>query len=1294
MMRKFRVGTTLAAIALGGIALVGTTAAPAWAQSCCMPGNDGNQTIAGVVNQYFVPTADVSAGASSVTLTSTAGLAVGDRVLLIQMQGAQINATNTNAYGDGVASTPANGNLANASFVAGRHEFACVTAIAGNTLTLGAPLTNGYRTVGAAFSYQVLRVPQYADATLGGTVTASGWNGATGGVVAFEVAGTLDFAGQTIDADGLGFRGGPNVNVDVFPTPALQYRTATANYGGQKGEGTAGTPASLGGGYPNGSRGVGAPGNAGGGASSHNGGGGGGGNGGVGGMGGDTCRACGANIEGGAGGAAFTPAASDRVVMGGGGGAGGENNDNSGAGGGPGGGIILVQAFSATGTGTVTADGTDAPDNVFASAPDGAPGGGGGGSVVLDALNGSLGGVAITADGGDGGDVDHVGRVNDEHGPGGGGGGGVIITSMAPGSTSVTGGANGLNVGGISTDRPWDATPGAAGVVQAVAPGSTACATLPVTLAAFGSTVRSGVETLHWTTATETSNVGFYVYQETPDGWSRIGDLIPSQGVDSFEPKSYTLPLGASPLAAPRGTGRYLLAEVDRGGREAFFGPFESGRSYGAPPTPEAIPWTAVRTAHETLRSVPPSKHARFRGWPVAELRVETTGIHRVSHEDLLAHGIDFGGAPAAQLAVITPTGRPVPARVVTADGDPRFGAGSFVELVGRAIEDSLYTRANVYRMRIDGAKARRPVEDRRPPTGAPAVHVRTTATVDRDLEYSFAAPTGDPWYEARLLAFDGNRATRAFSIDADAVVPGHDATIELVLWGGSDWPGTAPDHHVEVSFNGAPIADDRFDGVVPHTIRATIPEGLLVDGTNHIEISLPADTGHAFDLVHVDRYTIDYTRRLRATEDRLAFRGTAASFTVEGLRSPEVVAYRDDGRVRLTAIAVTPEGDTYTASLRGRALRPTDVRIATVDALMRPEIRPASPWPRDLLRGAADYLIIAHPAFLDGLEPLIRARAAEGRAIKVANVLDVYRRFSGGVVDPVAIERYVRNAARRLGVRDVLLVGGDTYDYFDRLGLGSMSFVPTPYAATDALIRFAPVDPRYGDLDGDGVPELAVGRLPARTPEELDTMIDKILAFAGQAPTALFVADDGEGGTFRETSLDLEARLGDTWSTDRILLDDLAVAPARAALASALDGGPRLVHFFGHSGPTVWTFDGLFRAADADRLENAGAPSLIVQWGCWNSYHVSPRFDTLAHRFLVGGPGGAAAVLGAATLTRSASDRALAPLVLERLAIPGTTLGEAITAAKRALARNQADLRDVTLGWTLLGDPGMTATP
>ena len=68
----------------------------------------------------------------------------------------------------------------------------------------------------------------------------------------------------------------------------------------------------------------------------------------------------------------------------------------------------------------------------------------------------------------------------------------------------------------------------------------------------------------------------------------------------------------------------------------------------------------------------------------------------------------------------------------------------------------------------------------------------------------------------------------------------------------------------------------------------------------------------------------------------------------------------------------------------------------------------------------------------------------------------------------------------------------------------------------------------------------------------------------------------------------------------------------------------------------------------------------------------------------------GAAAVLGASTLTRSSSDRALGELVMSRLSQPGMNLGRALVEAKQELAASNPQMIDVLLGWTLLGDPAL----
>jgi uncharacterized repeat protein (TIGR01451 family) len=475
---------------------------------CSSPGADGNVTLASNFNTYFAGTGTVAAGATSLALSAantdgaSTPIAPGDLLLIIQMQAGDIDATNTDAYGDGVnGDNLAAGVKLNTNFTAGVYEYALAAnnvPATGGTLQITQALGFGYKSAAATSTsgqvrYQVIRIPRYNNVTLNANVTAPRWNGLSGGVLALDINGTLDMAGYTLDMVGRGFRGGAGQSLNgaggVAPT---DYRNSnTLNTSANKGEGTTGTPryvnnngtildtqssgllpTAVADGYPNGDRGRGAPGNAGGGGTDgnpggndQNTGGGGGSNAGRGGIGGNGWNSN--SSTGGYGGAGFTQATASRVIMGGGGGAGTTNNStvassttypaNAGvpangfaSSGAAGGGIVLIRTSKmSTNAGTIDVSGAAmsyVPEN------DGSGGGGAGGSVVLlcNASNGNansniLQNLTILANGGVGGSNTGGGSP---HGPGGGGAGGVAFTSSASSSSSsLQPGANGTTFG-------------------------------------------------------------------------------------------------------------------------------------------------------------------------------------------------------------------------------------------------------------------------------------------------------------------------------------------------------------------------------------------------------------------------------------------------------------------------------------------------------------------------------------------------------------------------------------------------------------------------------------------------------------------------------------------------------------------------------------------------------------------------------------------------------------------------------------------------------------------------------
>ncbi|WP_405002415.1 beta strand repeat-containing protein, partial [Flavobacterium sp. T-16] len=467
-----------------------------YSQICGTPGVDGPANITSSVNTYY-PTLpndpNLNTGAQAIRLGSvpstdasgnsfgTTAIAAGDLLLIIQMQDAEINFTNTTSYGSGsITSVDGLGgsgytNIGNT----GIYEYVIATnsvPLTGGNLTFkGAGPTGGIinsffnaaaTTTRGKRTFQIIRVPQYSNLTLTTNITAPPFNGTSGGVIAFNVSGTFNFNGRTIDGNARGFRGGysPRANSGANNSTNYVGLASDTSISG-KGEGIAGTPRYMWDGYnqvdngvegmPGGSAGRGAPGNAGGGGNDHNAGGGGGGNGGYGGLGGKGWQGGTGDVSPltGGGRPGFTSytgtvAPLNRLVMGGGGGAGDANNATTGVKGGVGGAIIIINAGTTTGTGSILANGGNGASGAFGGSPDGAGGGAAGGSVFLNVTNSSTASITIQARGGNGGNTENDGT--NQHGPGGGGGGGIIKYNVTGGtvSTNVNPGLAGLTNNG------------------------------------------------------------------------------------------------------------------------------------------------------------------------------------------------------------------------------------------------------------------------------------------------------------------------------------------------------------------------------------------------------------------------------------------------------------------------------------------------------------------------------------------------------------------------------------------------------------------------------------------------------------------------------------------------------------------------------------------------------------------------------------------------------------------------------------------------------------------------------
>jgi hypothetical protein len=132
---------------------------------------------------------------------------------------------------------------------------------------------------------------------------------------------------------------------------------------------------------------------------------------------------------------------------------------------------------------------------------------------------------------------------------------------------------------------------------------------------------------------------------------------------------------------------------------------------------------------------------------------------------------------------------------------------------------------------------------------------------------------------------------------------------------------------------------------------------------------------------------------------------------------------------------------------------------------------------------------------FLDAARALAEHRRGQGLRVQEAPLDEVFSEFGYGEENPQAIRDFLSYAYHRWekAPRYVVLLGDATYDFKDYLGTGVVNRVPPLMVMTTYLQTAS--DPVYAAVNGDDLlPDLAIGRLPAATVEELRTMVAKII--------------------------------------------------------------------------------------------------------------------------------------------------------------------------------------------------------
>ena len=259
-----------------------------------------------------------------------------------------------------------------------------------------------------------------------------------------------------------------------------------------------------------------------------------------------------------------------------------------------------------------------------------------------------------------------------------------------------------------------------------------------------------------------------------------------------------------------------------------------------------------------------------------------------------------------------------------------------------------------------------------------------------------------------------------------------------------------------------------------------------------------------------------------------------------------------------------------------------------------------------------------------------------------VVGLEDIYDEFNAGIAEPAAIRTFLGHATSRWSTppRHVALVGRGTWDYRNLRGFGD-NLVPTLLVdSPDGLVAS---DVAYADLAGnDGIPEVAIGRLPVLTAQELLDYVAKIQAHESAASgewqrRVLLTADNADAaGNFPADSESVAALLPTDYTAGRVHLDTTTAEAGRQAILQAVNDGVVAFNYIGHGGFDRLADENLFTSADVASLNNAGRLPVFLAMTCSVGDFAQPGYPSLGEAMLLRKEGGAFAVWAPSGLSQN----------------------------------------------------------
>jgi uncharacterized repeat protein (TIGR01451 family) len=801
---------------------------------------------------------------------------------------------------------------------------------------------------------------------------------------------------------------------------------------------------------------------------------------------------------------------------------------------------------------------------------------------------------------------------------------------------------------------------------------------------------------LRWNTSGERNNLGFNIYREAGAARVRVNasliagsSLIAGTEVKAGFSYRWT-------DRRPVSGAVYWIESVDFDGTRKMHGPVvtraasqSSVRGFasqsadsptladlrepiaGKEVSPRII---ATAVASSAANDVALARQFELAGQPAAKIRVSGEGYYRVSRAQVAATGFDPGANPRTLSLYVD--GQEIPI-AVNDGGDGSWDASDVLEFYAVGM-DSTYSGTRTYWLVAGNGNGLR-FKPKGKVKAAPVTAASFPITLERRERFIFfgaqaGAEDRNSFFGSVIYSDPTNQSFEVSNLAAAGSV-----TLKVAAQG-----ATLTDHRVSVTLNGAPIGFIEFWGQQNGSATFTLPLSAIHSGHNEV---LLAGVASSFDVSFVDYLQLTYPHTYTADGNALRYPATGArETTVSGFAGSDirVLDITDPLQPKEVESRVIAAGGGYSLAAipqdQGeRVLYATTISGASAPASIAANV-PSSLSARG---NAADFVIISHASFIDELAPLVSQRRAQGLETTVVDVEDVYDEYGYGSKSPDAIRDFLRSAQSRWrkAPRFAMLVGDASFDPRNYVGYGDLDFVPTRFLPT--VYMKAASDDWLVDFDGDGLPNMYLGRLSVRTAEDIQAVVDKIVGYRPPTTKRVLVVTDINDPTFSfaDAAVGVRNSIPPAYGVENF---DIDWSSDRASLFSALNSRPSVVNYIGHGSIEGWSNTSILMSQDVASFSESGSTPFYVMMTCLNALFGDVYSTSLGEALLRVPNGGAVAVWASSGMSDPPPQN-VANLALYRIlaANPSITIGELVARAKAGTVDH-----DVRTTWNLLGDP------